>query len=246
MNYILCCSVIGVFLLGIGCAEKYSPSPNKPSNTKIRFVTLTNGSVLQGKVQLPLEIKLKSFDGIFLAANGAPISGLSAAIHTNSAGRWFLYWDTQVYPNGIYDIYLEADSGDDSYISATNTITVSNMVSFDAFPFFGSHTNLWIFARLAVQKADWKVKMFDSKDEYIGYFVGVTTNGYISFFWDGTDTSGKTFTNEESFGTEVSVTTPEGSNAPVPTNHPDPSLSNTPPLVDRIPHKMFPREEESQ
>jgi hypothetical protein len=244
MKQVLPFCAIFALLFGNGCVEKFSRAPNNSGNPKIRFVTLTNGAVLQGKVVLPLEIKIKSFDGIFLTANGGPMSGYSVVIHTNSAGRWFLDWDTQNYPNGIYDIYLEADSGDDCYFSVTNTITVSNMVSFDSFPFFGSHSQMWIFARLAVQKADWKVKVFDGKDKYIGYFVGSTTNGFINFFWDCTDTNGKTFTNEESFRTDVSITYPDDSHAPVPTNRPNPLLSNTPPLEDKTPHKLIPPEEE--
>jgi len=237
------CAILAL-LFGNGCVEKFSRAPNNSGNPKIRFITLTNGAVLQGKVALPLEIKIKSLDGIFLSANGAPGSSYSVRIQTNSVGRWFLDWNTQDYPNGIYDIYLEADSGDDSYFSVTKTITVSNMVSFDAFPFFGSYSHLWIFARLAVQRADWKVKMLDSKNKYIGYFVGSTTNGFINFFWDFTDTEGKTFTNEESFSTDVSITIPDGSHAPVPTNRPNPTLSNTPSLVDKTPHKMIPPEKE--
>jgi hypothetical protein len=234
-------------ILASGCFSEFQQGKIKRTDKqKIRFVTLTNGTVLQGEVELPLEIKLKSFDGIFLSANGAPGSSYSVRIQTNSVGRWFLDWNTQNYPNGIYDIYLEADSGDDSYFSVTNTIMVSNMVSFDPFPFFGSYTQMWIFARLAVQNADWKVKMFDGKDKYIGYFVGSTTNGFINFFWDCTDTNGKTFTNEEAFRTDVSITTPDDRRAPLPTNHPNLSLSNTPPLEDKIPHKLIPPEKESK
>jgi hypothetical protein len=229
-----------VFLAWVsGCLRDFQQGETKgPDKQRIRFVTLTNGAVLQGKVELPLEIKIKPFDGIFLTANGGSVSGYSVVIHTNSTGRWYLDWNTQNYANGIYDIYLEADSGDDSYCSVTNTITVSNMVSFNAVPLFGSR--MWIFARLAVQNANWKVKVFDSKDKYIGYFIGSTTNGFINFIWDFKDTNGKVFTNENSFSTDVSITFPDDSHAPVPTNHPNPLLSNSPPLEDKIPHKLIP------
>jgi hypothetical protein len=226
-----------------GCFSEFQQGKIKRADKqKIRFVTLTNGAVLQGKVELPLEIKLKSFDGIFLSANGAPMSSYGVRIQTNSAGRWFVNWNTQDYPNGIYDVHLEAGSGDDNWLSVTNTITVSNMVSFGSFPFYGSQ--MWIFARLAVQNADWKVKVFDSKGKYIGYFVGSTTNGFINFIWDFTDINGRTFTNQESFSTEVAITYPDDCHASVPTNHPNPSLSDTPPLKDKIPHKLIPPEKE--
>jgi hypothetical protein len=217
----------------------------RADDQQIAFVTLTNGTVLQGKVELPLEVKLKSFDGIFMTANGGPVSGYSATIHSNSTGRWFLDWNTQDYPNGVYDIYLEADSGDSSYYSATNTIVVSNLVSFDPFPSYGSQ--MWIRARLAVQCADWKVKMYDSKDQYVGYFKGTTTNGFISFIWKFQDINGKTFSSEPFYSTKILVTPLDNCKPALPTNHPNPQLvSSAFPLDDKTPHKLIPPEKEEK
>jgi hypothetical protein len=240
--FLLAASVFSVCVSS--CLRDFQHSETKePDKQKIRFVTLTNGAILQGKVELPLEIKIKSFDGIFLTANGGPVSRYSMVIHTNSTGRWLLDWNTQNYPNGIYDICLEADSGDDRYVSATKTITISNMVSFDPFPFYGSQ--MWIRARLAVRHANWKVKVFDGDSQYVGSFTGTTTNGFVSFIWKFEDINGKTLTAKTSFSTEVSVTPLDNSKPEVPTNHPDPRLvSGSFPLDDKTPRKLLPPERE--
>jgi len=210
---------------------------NKQGSQKIQFTTLTNGTVLQGAVELPLEMRLKSFDGIFLTANGGPVSGSATRIYSNSAGQWFLDWNTQDYPNGIYDIYLEADSGDESDFSATNTVVVSNMISFDPFPIYGEQ--MWIHARLAVQRANWKVKVFDEM-KYVGHFEGTTTNGFISFIWKFEDVNGKTLASSH-FTTEVSATPSADCQPEIPTNHPDPRLVIASfPLDDKTPHKLIP------
>jgi hypothetical protein len=245
MKRILSLSVALMFLAwnSGGLGELQQVEPKRPDEQKIRFVTLTNGAILQGKVALPLEVELRSFDGIFLTANGGPVSGYSAVICTNSTGRWILDWDTQDYPNGIYDIYLEADSGDSNYYSVTNTITVSNMVSFDPWPTYGSQ--MWIHARFAVRHADWKVKMFDGEGQYVGYFTGTTTNGFISFIWKFQDIDGKTLTNGPFYSTQVSVSPLDYSKPEVPTNHPNPQLViGSLPLDDKTPHKLIPPGEE--
>lgn len=242
MKRLLILPVALVFvILGDGCFNEFRQSATRKAEVqKIKFETLTNGVILQGKVELPLEVEHKSLDGAFLTANGEPVSGYSTKIHTNSTGHWFLDWNTQDYPNGIYDIYLEANSGDESYCSATNTITVSNMVSFDPFPIYGSH--MWIRARLAVRRADWKVKVFDDKDRYVGHFDGTTSNGFISFIWKFEDINGRALTNS-SFTTEVSVTPLDNCKPEVPTNHPDPRLaSGSFPSADKIPRKLIPPE----
>jgi hypothetical protein len=93
-------------------------------------------------------IKLKSLYGIFLTANGGLVSGHGKNDYMNSMGHWFLGWNTRDEPNGIYDICMEVNAGDESYFSETNTTIVSSMVSFDPFPIYGSQ--MWIHAQLAV------------------------------------------------------------------------------------------------
>jgi hypothetical protein len=153
---------------GSGCARQ----------RRVNFISLRNGDTIQGEVRLPINVCASNLDGIFLTANGGPISG-SIQIQTNDFGKWFVDWDTQKVPNGIYDICLEADSGNQRFLSSSKTITVSNMISFDSFPFYGDQ--MWMFARLAVSCAKWKIKVFSDEGKYIGYFAGTTTNGLINF-----------------------------------------------------------------
>lgn len=211
---------------GNGCVHQH----------RVDFVSLKNGTVLQGEVKLPIEVHVSNLDGIFMVANGGPIpSGVQ--IQTNSAEHWFVDWDTQNVPNGIYDICLEADSGDKSFLSTTKSITVSNMISFNPFPIFGTRT--WVFARLAVPRADWTVKVFNGEDKYIGYFVGTTTNGFINFVWDLEGKNGKKYTNENSFRFDYTITPLDNLKPAVPREHPN-LQTPSPPLTDKVPHKLIP------
>lgn len=220
--------VIGIILLvnGNGCVHQ----------RRVDFVGLKNGTILQGEVKLPIEVRVGDLDGIFMIANGGPIPD-GVQIRTNSAGHWFADWDTQNVPNGIYDIYLEADSGDKSFLSTTKSITVSNMICLDSLPIFGTRT--WVLARLAVPHADWTVKVFNSKDRYIGYFAGTTTNGFINFVWDLEDKNGKKYTNENSFRFDYTITPLDNLKPAVPHEHPNLQAPSYP-LTDKEPHKLIP------
>ncbi len=220
--------VTGIILLvnGNGCVHQ----------RHVNFVGLKNGTVLQGEVKLPIEVRVGDLDGISMVANGGPIPG-GVQIQTNSAGDWSVDWDTQNVPNGIYDIYLEADSGDKSFLSTTKSITVSNMISFSSFPIFSTRT--WVFARLAVPCAGWKVKVFSGEDKYIGYFVGTTTNGFINFVWDLEDKNGKKYAGENSFRFDYTITPLDDLKPAVPREHPN-LQTPEPPLPDKMSHKLIP------
>jgi hypothetical protein len=222
--------VTGVILLmsGNGCTFQHLP----------KFVGLKNGAVLHGEVKLPIEVPAGDLDGIFMVANGGPIP-CGGQIQTNSAGHWFVDWNTQNVPNGIYDIYLEADLGDKRFLSTTQSITVSNMISFNAFPMFG--TRVWVFGRLAVPRADWTVKVFNAADKYIGYFVGTTTNGFINFVWDLEDTNGGKYP-DESFRSEYTITPLNNFTPAIPREHPNLQTPSTP-SPEKTPRKLIPAEQ---
>jgi hypothetical protein len=159
-------------------------------------------------------------------------------VQTNAAGQWFLEWDTQYVPNGIYDVHLELiDLRENTFYSATNSITVSNLVSFntDLAPF---GDRMWLFARVAVPCAKWEVKMYDKRNEHIGSFFGTTTNGLINFIWDLKDANGRLLTNED-FRGEFCVT-PSPDSRSMPTAPPGrPKLQGgPPPPPDETPRKL--------
>ena len=222
--------VVGIILVmsGSGCALQH----------RLNFVGLKNGTVLQGEVKLPIKVPAGDLDGIFMVANGGPIP-CGGQIQTNSAGHWFVDWNTQNVPNGIYDICLEADFGDKSFLSATQSVTVSNMISFGAFPMFG--TQMWVFGRLAVPHADWTVKVFNAEDKYIGYFAGTTTNGFINFIWDLEDTNGGKYSSE-SFRSDYTIIPLDSFKPAIPLEHPNLQTLSTP-SPDKIPHKLIPAEQ---
>lgn len=201
------------------------------------FVGLKNGTILQGEVKLPIEVPTGDLEEIFMVANGGPIP-FSGQIQTNSTGHWFVDWNTQNVPNGIYDIYLEADLGDKQFLSTTQSITVSNMVSFNAFPMFG--TQMWIFGRLAVSNADWTVKMFNDENKYIGYFSGTTTNGFINFIWGLEDTNGVKYSSEF-FRSDYTITPLDNLRPAIPPEHPNLQTLSTP-SPETEPRKLIPAE----
>jgi hypothetical protein len=188
----------------------------------LRFLGLTNGTVLQGQVNLPVNVRPCDFDGIYFVVNEGP-SPMGVAVETNNTGYGIVRWLTENFENGLYDVYLEADVGERRFYSPTNSLIVSNLISFDSWPVCG--TQMWVFARLAVPHADWNVKVFDERTNYIGNFVGTTTNGLINFIWDLQSTTGTRFTNENSFSLDYSFEAVGDSKPIIPLVHPDPMVA---------------------
>ncbi len=172
---------------------------------------LTNGMVLSGIVDLPVEIGLVALESVALMVDGD--NPAKADIVTNSIEQLVLRWNTAFAPNGTHSIWLEATRDFDNQPpirSSTNSVTITNDVSFvDFTSTFGSQ--MWILAFLTMQSADYQVKVYDGQStNYLGAFpVDTTTDGMISFIWDLTDGLGNTFTNE-SFRLDFYVGPPSG------------------------------------
>jgi hypothetical protein len=146
---------------------------------------VTNGTILQGVVQLPVELGF---------TNGLVLDGVSALVETNlldgatvdtiTNNRIVLNWDTSYTPNGTYPLHLEADfQFSDSMSNNPVMVTVSNTVTFNNFnAIFGSQ--MWIFADVSLPTYDYEIKMFDGGNNYLGSFVDTNQSGPISFLWD--------------------------------------------------------------
>lgn len=164
---------------------------------------LTNGMVLSGEVQLPIEFVLASTDtiaGVTFYAYDSPLTGASA--ETNAAGAWVLNWNTTMMPNGNYDLGTEVDFVTDD--PATNfpvMVTVSNAISFPNYftRIFGNQ--MWIYAESTMPNANCYVDMYDESSNYLGtFYVSTDSNGVVSFLWDLTDGNGHTFDSTNFYG----------------------------------------------
>ena len=210
-----------------GCTNRAtSLSANQQRSRPLEFLNLTNGQILEGDVNLPFKVNVSNFNDkrIYLIVNHSMGSPMSVSISQDSAARYSADWHTQDCPNGLYDVYLEDDADDDSgeplYYSATNSIILSNWITFPGLNIAGSH--VWVYARVAAPHSDWRVEVSDAKSNYLGYFVGTTTNGLINFIWDYKDAKGAYHTNEYGgFSLEFSATAIAGSKAVVPSVHPN-------------------------
>jgi hypothetical protein len=192
--------------LDSGGSDSFMPEPETGFYQVVRngvhIVGLTNGIVLSGEVQLPIELALDSTDEIvgvtFYDENNSPIIGASAH---GSGNCWSLDWNTPMSANGNYNIYAEVDfASDDPVVSAPVTVTVNNIISFPNYftRVFGSQ--MWIFAQ-TIPDAAYEIDMYDESTNYLGSFYDYADGGgYISFLWDLTDGNGHTFDSTNFFG----------------------------------------------
>ena len=169
----------------------------------VHFYGLTNGTVLSGTVQFPIEMALDSTDEIagitFYDVNtSAPLLGAS----TGRAGsQWVLDWNTSKSFNGDYNIYAEVDFVSD--IPVTNVpvmVTVSNVISFPNYfsQVFGNQ--MWIYAE-TIPNAAYQLDIYDENTNYLGSFSDYAdSGGYISFLWDLTDGNGNTYDSTNFYG----------------------------------------------
>ena len=184
----------------------------------LHFFGLTNGVVLSGVVDVPIEMSLTNTDQITGLAFYAGDSPLLGASDKNNGSPWMMEWDTTMVPNGIYAISAGVNfEVDDSVTSSPVTITVNNAISFPNYfsRVFGDQ--MWIYAELATPEADFEIAMYADGTNYIGSFYGTTYDGIISFPWDLTDGGSYTFTNE-TFSGDFFITPLGDSPAPSASN----------------------------
>jgi hypothetical protein len=155
---------------------------------------LTNGAVLSGEVQFPIEFALDATDEIvgvsFYYENSSPIIG---ALGLGTNNQWTLDWSTPMAFNGTYTIYAEVDfATNDPIVGFPVTVTVSNIISFPNYLSRVFGNQMWIYAQ-TITNAPYKIDMYDDNMNPLGSFLGnADGNGVISFLWDLTDSSGNT------------------------------------------------------
>ena len=219
-----------------GCLNRDLQSGHNARSQRLCLVGLTNGTVLQGQVTLPFSFRPCDSESIYFVVNEGA-SPMGVTVEATRTGGGVVRWQTDDFENGLYDVYLEADLGERTIFSTTNTLIVSNAISFDSWRVCG--TQMWVFARLAVPHADWKVKVFEEGSNYLGNFVGSTTNGLINFIWDLKSVTGAALTNANSFTLEYSFE-PVGSSKPIiPLIHPNPMIAPSV-YTDPTPWKLRP------
>lgn len=163
---------------------------------------LTNGVVLSGTVEFPIEMGLASTDEIigvvFYDENSNPIIG---ATGDGSGNGWKLTWNTLAAENGTYNLYAEVDyASDPPDVSIPVSVTVSNVISFPNYfsQIFGGQ--MWVYAE-TVPNATYTLDMYDENTNYIGTFAdSADANGVISFLWDLIDPGGSPDTNTNFLG----------------------------------------------
>jgi hypothetical protein len=197
----------------------------------IQLYGLTNGMVVSGVINVPIEYSLSSTDqllGFNLYADGNPLIGVESN-DTNEFRR--LTWDTRMILNGTYNLNAEANFlTDESVTNPPVTVTVSNVISFPNFftRIFGDW--MWVHAQSTVYPADYQIAMYADDTNYLGAFSGTTANGTISFIWDLTDGNGYPL-SQETFRAEFYLTGTgagaSGPNDPLPGPVPVPPATNS-------------------
>jgi hypothetical protein len=163
--------------------------------TGIHIVGLTNNPVLQGDVEIPLELGAtnENIPGMHLYADGIAVPMCTVDIPGNRFP--VARWNTAFMRNGTYSLHAECDFAGSAevLIGVTNSVTVSNSVTFTEFDsMFGEQ--MWVYAELSMAEAQFEIDMFTGTN-FIGTFSGNTTNGQISFLWDLVDPSSQSLTN---------------------------------------------------
>jgi hypothetical protein len=173
----------------------------------VQLIGLTNGTVLSGVVEIPIEFSLVSTDqiaGITFYGNGELLIGAESK---NENCPWLMRWDTAMVRNGTYELIAAVNliGFDESETNQPVIVVVSNSVSFPNYftRIFGDQ--MWIYAEAETYPAEFEVALYADQTNYLGSFMGDTTDGIISFTWDLTDGYGYTFTNE-SFNAVFNIT----------------------------------------
>lgn len=170
----------------------------------VHIFGLTNGEVLSGTIQQPIEFAVDATDEIigvsFYDTNQNPVIGAHAM--PGPGGGWILNWNTTQSANGNYAIEAELDLAgtNDPVVSVPVTVTVSNLFSFPNYltQLYGSQ--MWIYAQ-TVPNALVELDMYDENTNYIGTFEPTSDgNGVISFIWNLTDPNGQPLKRHEFHG----------------------------------------------
>lgn len=156
--------------------------------------SITNGMVLNGVVQLPIELALDTTDevaGVTFYTDGSPLIGATAE---GDGYHWVLNWDTKMMPNGTYNLTAQVDFTTQTETTNTVpvTVTIDNKISFPNYFTRIYGDQMWIYAELSVLSANFQIGIYDENTNYLGAFTGSTSDGIISFLWDLTDGGGNT------------------------------------------------------
>jgi len=168
----------------------------------IHIFGLTNGAVLSGTLQFPIELGLASTDEVvgvvFYDENSNPIIG---ATSDGSGDHWPLTWNTLTSANGTYNLYVELDYASDTpAVSVPVSVTVSNVISFPNYFSQNFGGQMWIYAE-TIPNAAFELDMYDENTNYIGTFADYSdANGVISFLWDLIDPGGSQDSNTNFLG----------------------------------------------
>jgi hypothetical protein len=167
---------------------------------------VTNGTVLSGTVNLPVE--LANSDGtvssLSLTENDAPIGNSveSAPLSLPLA----LVVDTTLMSNGVHMVSASARWDDTNgnvweAVSPAISVTVSNEISFPNWmPEFGELDNSLLIRATSVHtNTDWLIDVYDSSNIYIGTFGGHTDDGDIYVVWNLVGPDSVAHTNDNFF-----------------------------------------------
>jgi hypothetical protein len=181
---------------------------------------ITNGQVLSGVVQIPVEIggaQGGQLANLTLTENDSPVGTASIHAAPFELPVPLVTLDTTRMTNGVHQIAAIAswefptdtndNSGSYEYDCAPITVTVSNEISFpNWFDSFGELGNtLLISAVSAHTNIDYYIDIYGANAGYIGTLGGHSDDGIIYGYWDLQGPDGTVYTNEPSFQFEIST-----------------------------------------
>jgi len=170
----------------------------------VHFIGLTNGMQLGEVVGLPVEVGHPEGELLHVTIMIDDYGTEAAAMLQPPFPTPFLYltMDTTLLGNGVHTVQAEAtwmvdpSNPDPAALvvieSASVEIEVFNEISFPNWSFhFGElYDSLLINAVSAHPGVEWEVAIFDSQSQYVGSFIGQTTDGQIRVVWNLIDPFG--------------------------------------------------------